>query len=168
MMDETQDSCDHKPRKPLSYERLYRDYSGGALERALRNTHQAADEAWRLLSEAMIESRTSKIQVLLSIHNKAVEALFTAESAYREELERRKILIPLAEAMEMARRGYTVILERLKTLPQNVAPLSNPADPERAITAIECECTGIVSAAQEIYAAWSKGGPNTSTAIDAE
>ena len=92
-------------------------WSENALEIALTNTRHAADEAWRLLQEAMIEGRASKIQVLLSIHNKAVDALFRAESAHREELERQRILIPLTEAMAEARRGYEIILQRLKGPP---------------------------------------------------
>ena len=91
---------------------------------------------------------------LLSIHNKAVEALFTAETAYRDELERRRILIPLAEAMGEARRGFEIILQRLKVLPQNVSSLCNPADPAQAITALESECTTILEDAQKVYASW--------------
>ena len=128
---------------------------GSTLETAVMNAHRAADEAWRLLHEAMIEGKASKIHVLLSIHNKAVDALFTAESAYREELERRRILIPLTEAMGEARRGYEIILQRLKVLPQNVVSLCNPADPARAITALESECTAILADAQMVYASWS-------------
>jgi hypothetical protein len=106
--------------------------------------------------------------VFLSIHTKAVEARFRAESAYRDERERRKILIPLAEAMEVARRGYDVIIQRLKALPQNVAPRCNPTDPHRAMTVLESECTAILAEACEMYAAWPKVGPHISTATDTE
>lgn len=140
--------CKHRPN-PVEHS------SESALNMAVVNSRRAADEAWRLLYEAMIEGRASKIQVLVSIHNKAVDALFTAETAYREELERRRILIPLTEAMGEARRGYEIILQRLKVLPQNVASLCNPADPARAITALECECTAILADAQMTYASWS-------------
>ena len=87
------------------------------LEDAVLNARQAAAEAWRLLSESMTANQDDLIGVRLSVHNKALEALFKAESAYREELERRRILIPLAEAMEIARRGYEVILQRLNGSP---------------------------------------------------
>jgi hypothetical protein len=126
-----------------------------SLEDALVNARQAAAEAWRLLSESMTANQDDLIGVRLSVHNKALEALFRAESAYREELERRRILIPLAEAMETARRGYQVILQRLKALPQNVAPRCNPADPNRAMTVLESECTAILGDAQMVYASWS-------------
>jgi len=150
------DQLGDEPPKPVCKHRfnLAKHVSENALETAVMNSRRAADEAWRLLYQAMIEGRASKIQVLLSIHNKAVEALFTAESAYREELERRRILIPLAEAMEEARRGYEIILQRLKVFPQNVASLCNPADPARAITVLESECTAILEEAQKVYDSW--------------
>ena len=125
------------------------------LEDAVLNARQAAAEAWRLLSESMTANQDDLIGVRLSVHNKALEALFRAESAYREELERRRMLIPLAEAMEIARRGYEVILQRLKALPQNVAPRCNPTDPDRAMTVLESECTAIHADAQKVYASWS-------------
>src|ERR1041385_5157567 len=63
---------------------LPKSISDDSLEGALFNAIQAAEEAYRLLSEAMIEGRDSKIGVRLSIHNKAVEARFKAEQQYRE------------------------------------------------------------------------------------
>jgi hypothetical protein len=147
----------HKPSTPVLKGSVYRTdlLSESTLEDALSNVRHAADEAWRLLQEAMIEGKASKIHILLSIHNKAIDALFTAESAHREELERRRILIPLAEAMDIARRGYEIILQRLKVLPQNAASLCNPVDPARAITALESECAAILTDAQNVYASWS-------------
>jgi hypothetical protein len=141
----------HDPRKRPSNNKLSdaEPLSENTLEDALINARQAANEAWRLLGESMIEGRASKIQVLLNIHNKAVEARFRAESAYREELERRRVLIPLAEAMEITRRGYDVILSRLKALPQNVAPRCNPTDPYMAMMVLEDECAAILKAAQQ-------------------
>jgi hypothetical protein len=164
------DSLSHELSKPVCKHRFnpVEHSSESALNMAVMNSRRAADEAWRLLHEAMIEGKASKIHILLSIHNKAVEALFTAEAAYRDESERRRILIPLAEAMDIARRGYEIILQRLKVLPQNVASLCNPADPARPITALESECTAILADAQEVYAAWSKGRPHITTVANTE
>src|SRR6266481_5419236 len=150
-------SLSNEPQQPVCRHRSNpaEHSSESALNMAVVNSRRTADEAWRLLYEAMIEGRASKIQVLLSIHNKAVDALFTAETAYRDELERRRILIPLTEAMGEARRGYEIILQRLRVLPQNVASLCNPADPARAITALEFECSAILEDAQKVYASWS-------------
>jgi hypothetical protein len=126
-----------------------------SLDDALRKAITASDEAFRLLAEAMLEDKDSKISVRLTVFNKAQEGLFKAETAYREEMERRRILIPLAKAKEIARRGYEVIIQRLNVLPQNAAQRCNPTDPDRAITVLESECTAILADAQEVYASWS-------------
>jgi hypothetical protein len=137
-------------RRALKNKLTYSDPpSESALEAALTNARQAANEAWRLLCEAMIEGKASRIQVLLNIHNKALEARLRVEVAYREELERRKTLVPLADAMEMTRRVFDVILSRLKVLPQNVAARCNPADPHIAMTVLENECAAILTDAQQ-------------------
>jgi hypothetical protein len=129
--------------------------SGDSLNNALNNAIEASEEAFRLLKEAMVEEKDQKISARLAVFNKSSENRFKAESAYREELARRRILIPLAEAMETARRGYEVILQRLNALPQNVAQRCNPTDPDRAITVLESECTAILADAQKVYASWS-------------
>jgi hypothetical protein len=120
---------------------------------ALDSTVQAQEEAWRLLQEAMIEGRDSKIMVRLTVHTRAVEARIRAAAQHREELERRRILIPLTEAMDLTRRGYDIILSRLRCLPQNVAPRCNPTNPHLAIAILEAECTEIIADARRAYAA---------------
>ena len=146
----------------------YRLPSGDSLNNALNNAIEASEEAFRLLKEAMIEEKDQKISTRLAVFNKSSENRFKAECSYREELERRRVLIPLAEAMEMARRGYDVILQRLNTLPQNAAHECNPSDPSGAMNVLESECSAILRTAQEVYAAWSKLGPHTSTATETE
>jgi hypothetical protein len=153
--DDSPDAREHRKEFLKDRPEGTRPPSDTPLEDALLNAQQAAAEAWRLLSESMTANQDDLIGVRLSVHNKALEALFRAESAYREELERRRILIPLAEAMETARRGYQVILQRLKALPQNVAPRCNPTDPNRAMTVLESECTAILADAQKVYVSWS-------------
>jgi hypothetical protein len=146
-----QPSIDRPPRKRLSKNDVWdaERASENTLANALMNARHAADEAWRLLREAMIEGRASKIQVFLSIHNKAVEARFGAETAYREELERQKILIPLAEAQSMTRKILGVIVSRLTALPQNVASRCNPTNPHVAMAVLEDECVAILKDAQQ-------------------
>jgi hypothetical protein len=159
-LQEKKDERSPKPcicRKEYSRRKLaqVKRQSDNSLDDALFAAIQASDEAFRLLGEAMIEGRDSVISARLSVHNKALETRFKAESAYREELERRRILIPLAEAMAISRRGYEVILQRLNVLPQNVAQRCNPTDPDRGITVLESECTAILADAQKVYASWS-------------
>jgi hypothetical protein len=121
-------------------------------EDTLRNANKAADEAWRLLQEAMLEGKDSKISVRLSVHSKALEARCRIESMIREEQERRDILIPLAKAQEITRTAFGVIIKRLVALPQNIAPRCNPHDPAHALEILEIECRGIISAAQKAIA----------------
>jgi hypothetical protein len=123
-----------------------------SLDDALRKAITASDEAFRLLAEAMLEDKDNKISVRLTVFNKAQEGLFKAETAYREEMERRRVLIPLAEAQDLTRRGYDIILSRLRCLPQNVAPRCNPANPHLAIAILETECVEIIADARRAYA----------------
>jgi hypothetical protein len=119
---------------------------------SLETMNRAADEAWRMLDEAMLEGRDNKIAPRLSVHTKAVEARIKAAAAVREELERLRTLIPYAEAVDLFRKGMDIILSRLRSLPQNVAARCNPANPHHAIEVLEAEVAGILAAAQQVYA----------------
>jgi hypothetical protein len=123
-----------------------------SIEDALLNARRSAAEAYRVLERAMSEGNISRISALLATHNKALEALFKAEQSHREELERRRILIPIAEANEMARKGYGVVIARLSSLPQNVAPRCNPNNPNQAMGVLEAECAEILGDVRRIYA----------------
>jgi hypothetical protein len=122
------------------------------MDDTLRNSRYAAAEAFRLLAESMAEQRDSKISVRLGIHNKATEGYFRAEQAHREELERRRVLIPLSEAEDWTRKAFDVILSRLAALPQNLALRCNPSNPHTAMDALQEECTAIVADAQKVFA----------------
>jgi hypothetical protein len=157
---QSRSSCKQRPASKRELQRNQdhaEEPSSDQFADAVDSNVKAQREAWRLLQEAMIEGKDSKIAVRLASHTRSVEALIKASVQQREELERRRILIPLAEAMDMARRGYDVIMQRLKTLPQNVAARCNPTDPLRAMTILESECTEILAEANRVYAAWSEG-----------
>jgi hypothetical protein len=77
-------------------------------------------------------------------------------------------LIPLVTARDMAWHGYTEILNLVLELPESAAAQCNPLDPKLAFDVLESQTTGILCAACEVYAAWSKGGPHISTATDAQ
>lgn len=146
-----QKASDETRRKLPSQNTRSHDSSESTIpfENALINARQAAAEAWRLLSEAMIEARPSKIQVLLTVHNKALDGLFTAESSYRKELERRTTLVPLSEAKSIVGKVIGIIVSRLTAFPQNVAPRCNPINPGLAMTILEDECAAILKDAQQ-------------------
>jgi len=129
--------------------RLRKPPSDASLDDALFSAIDNSEEANRLLKEAMIEGRVSQISARLSVHNKALETRFKAERLYREELERRGILIPLAQANDNARKIFEVIITRLNALPQNCAPRCNPNDPHRAMGILEDAVAGIMAAAHK-------------------
>ena len=97
----------------------------------------------------MIEGKVSRIQPLLSIHSKSIEARIKADRMIREELERRKILIPMTEAKTSVRRVCEIIVSRLSAMPQNIAPRCNPHNPEHAMEILQEECVGIIADAQK-------------------
>lgn len=121
----------------------------GDLDSALRNSIHACSEAWRLLEEAFIEGKPTKISVWLNLHTKAVEARVKAEGMIRSELERQKVLIPMTEAKTSVRRVVEIIVSRLSAMPQNIAPRCNPHNPEHAMEILQEECTGIIADAQK-------------------
>jgi len=130
----------------------YRLPSGDSLENALNNTIEASEEAFRLLKEAMVEEKDQKISARLAVFNKSSENRFKAETAYREEKERRSILIELNKAQEWARKAFDVILSRLAALPQNMASRINPLNPHHAMDLLEAECREILADARQAFA----------------
>src|SRR5438128_7564746 len=79
-----------------------------------------------------------------------------------------RTLIALAAARETAFSGYDFILDLVDRLPKNAAAQCNPGNPQMAFDVLESQCTGILCAAYEAYAAWPKIGPHISTATDAK
>jgi hypothetical protein len=79
-----------------------------------------------------------------------------------------RTIIPLTKAKEIAFRGYDFILDLVDQLPKSIAAQCNPSNPEMALAALEAECTYISCNALGVYTAWSKVGPHSSTATDAE
>jgi hypothetical protein len=120
-------------------------------EEALQYSKRTLSEAHRLLDDAMVEGKPGKIAPLLAIHNKAMEAYWKSEQSYREELERRHVLIEVSVANERARRGWEIVVSRLAALPQNVAPRCNPHDPNHAMDILQHESAAIVADARKAF-----------------
>lgn len=121
------------------------------LEGALRSAVLAQIQAKKMLDDAMAGGRPAMVAPALSIHTKAIEARFSAEKAFREEQMQRRVLVPLAEATELFRKGWDMILGRLKRLPQAKCTICNPADPRRAFDALQAAVTEIITEAQAMY-----------------
>lgn len=122
-----------------------------SLEGALKSAIMAQIQAKKMLDDAMASGKPAAVAPALSIHTKAIEARFAAEKAYREEQAQRRVLVPLAEATEMFRKGWDLMIGRLKRLPQAKCTLCNPADPRRAFDVLEAAATEIIAEAQKMY-----------------
>jgi hypothetical protein len=110
-------------------------------------------KASRLLDDAMRDGKPSMIAPLLSIHSKAIEARFSAERALREEKQQRNLLVPFQDAHALFKRGWDLVLGRLKRLPQAKCTECNPANPRMAFDALEKAINQIIADAQREYAA---------------
>jgi len=109
-----------KPKKPAK--------TGDSLLDALNNAIVVADGAFVDYEHARVNNSPSR-SARLSEHNKALDQRFKAEKAYREEMERRNILVEERVIMDKARRIIDAILSRVKKLPVEQGPQCNPLDP---------------------------------------
>lgn len=111
---------------------------------AYYHTVDAANEVNNMLMEAIRSGSANRIATLISIHSRAVQAQFDAEKLYREEQERRKVLIPLADAKAMVNTTFETIIRRLEAMPQKLAGiLSKETDPLRVLDILTREMRDI-------------------------
>lgn len=127
--------------------------TGDSLQDALANAITVADKSFELVEAALLEENDPRLSVRLSIHSKALETRFDAEKSYREEMERRNVLINYNKAAEEFRRGFDFLLTRMKRIPQTQAPRCNPSNPLLALGVLELAINGIIEDAQKEYAA---------------
>lgn len=135
-----------RPRKPKEAPK-----SGDTLYDALQAAITIQEEAFRMAQEAMAAQKDELIAARLHVHTKALEARQAAEKSYREELERRSVLIPYAQAAEMFRKGFDFILNRMRRLPQALAPRCNPTAALMAFNILEREVNAIIADGQRQY-----------------
>jgi hypothetical protein len=95
LLEEEEDDSTKTParRKNFFEDKAYvtRLPSLDSLRDAVDASIEASETASRLLLEATVEGKESKIAMLLAVHRKAIEMRLKAETHYREELERRVI-----------------------------------------------------------------------------
>lgn len=118
--------------------------TGNSLLDALSNAIAVADGAFEDYDFARRNKLGSR-SVRLAEHNKALDSRLKAEKAYREEVERRKLIVPLQEAMDMCRRTMEPVLRRLKKIPSEVGPQCNPQDPLMASKILEGEVNAVIA-----------------------
>ena len=102
------------PRKPSQ--------TGDSLKDALNNAIAIADDAFEDYQQARAAGENMNRRSLLAEHSKALEVRMTTEKAYREEMERRSILVPVTEMSEKFRRILDAILRPLKKLAIETSP----------------------------------------------
>ncbi len=128
-----------KPKKPKKPSK-----TGDSLLDALTNTILVADGAFEDYEWARVNKLGSR-SARLSEHNKAIDARLRAEKAYREEMERRKLLVPITEATDLCRRSIEAVLRRLKKLPDEQGPQCNPQNPLLARQILQAEVNTIIA-----------------------
>lgn len=127
-----------KPAKPRSPTR-----TGDILMDALANAVLVAEGAFEDYEYARVNKLATRSS-RLSEHNKALEALLKAERAVREAMERRRVVIPITEAIEMCRRAIEAVIRRLKKLPNEQGPQCNPQNALHATQVLQAEVNKIL------------------------
>ena len=119
-----------------------------SLRDALQNTITIADNAFEAYEDARL-AESSAMSARLSEHNKAIDCRLRAERQYREEQERRGLLVLKSEITEICRRCMEAVLTRLKKLPNERGPQSNSPDSLRAVRILEAEVNSIIAIGRE-------------------
>jgi len=122
------------------------------LDASLAAAIEVEQEAHRLVAVAQKAQNDALIAVRIAAYNKARDGRFATETAYREELERRRVLVELNEAKAIARKGYDVMVPLLRALSKNAGPLCNPSDPLHASRILEQQIEAIIAQAEKEYA----------------
>lgn len=106
-------------------------------------------KARQMLNQAFKEEKVSKINALIGMHWKCMETWVKAEGLLVEKMKAEGLLVPLTDAMQRARKGYEIIIQRMTALPQNIAFACNPHDPAHAMDILQNEMTAIIAEAQK-------------------
>ena len=121
--------------------------TGDSLLDALNNTVATADMAFMAYKDALLsESPTSAAR--LSDHSKATQAMLHCNKFYREEQERRSILVPKQVIIEGCRKAMEVVLRMLNKLPSEQGPQCNPENPIMAMKVLQRKVDEIKVATQ--------------------
>jgi hypothetical protein len=121
--------------------------TGDSLLDALKNSISIADAAYEDYQLARANPELNR-SARLSEHNKALDARLKAEEAYRKEMERRKLLVPKHEILERTRRIIENVLRRIKKLPQEQGPQTNPENALHATNVLTRAVDDILSSCQ--------------------
>ncbi len=112
----------------------------------LNATRMRHCEIHGLVMDAMAGGEIGSIPSLISISTKAAEAAMAAEKSYREERERRGVLVEQQPVIERCRRAIETMTQRIRRLPIESGPQCNPAEPHRALTILERAVAEVIEA----------------------
>ena len=133
-----------RPKKPAQLHE-----TGDTLLDALNATIVIQKEAFRMVTEAMAGKDIGNISPLLSVHTKSVESRLKAETAYREELERRSVLVNKQEITDRCRKCLDAVLRSIRKLPSEQGPQCNEQDPLKSVRILERAVNAIIATGQE-------------------
>lgn len=125
------------PKKPSK--------TGDSLLDALNNAITVSDRAFEVFEKAVCGHKIGAMSTLLSVHNKAAEARVKLEKAYREEQERRGILVDKQVMLEICRRTMEPVLRRLKKLGSETGPECIGDDPLKSVKIIDIAVAKIIA-----------------------
>ncbi len=124
--------------------------SSDSLRDALDNAITVQERAFIQVDKAIINGASS-MSALLHFHTKALEARFMAEKAYREEMERRGLLIDKQKVTDLCRRAMDAVLRRLKKLPGERGPECNPENAIMAVGILTAEVNSIIATGKKAF-----------------
>jgi len=119
--------------------------TGDSLLDALNNAIAVSDgafEEYELARAGKLPTRSAR----MSEHSKALEARLKTEKAYREEMERRCLLVEKSAITEKVRRSLEPALRRLNKLASECGPQCNEQEPLKAVTILQRAVDEIKSA----------------------
>lgn len=121
-----------------------------SLQASLRGAISVEEASLKLVDTAMLNGGKN-LESLIRAYNHARDGRMDSEKRVREELQLREVLVPMAVAKKIGRRGYDAILPLLRALPKVAAPLVNPEDPVGAAAILQREVEGIIERARREY-----------------
>ena len=121
--------------------------TGDSLLDALNNAIYTADMAYIAYKDAvLVESPTMAAR--LSESSKATQVRIVVEKAYREEQERRGVLVPKPIIIERCRKAMETVLRMLNKMPSEQGPQCNPENPIMAMKVLQRKVDEIKVATQ--------------------
>jgi hypothetical protein len=96
--------------------------TGDVLYDAVQGANTVVEQAFHLVNECMNGTNHGALNMRLSTHSKAIESMFKAQEAYREELVQRGVLVNVRDAVMIYKPKLEKIVKRVNDLPQKRAP----------------------------------------------